>query len=332
MENIISVVVLTYNEERTIARTLDSILEQKCHVPFEIVIGEDCSTDGTRKICEEYAAKYPDIIRLMDKAPNKGVIDNYYDCILACKGKYIADCAGDDFWIASDKLEKEVSILENDESVTLVHTDWVYYNEKTGDRTAPPANTFNNPITDGKEMLEAIVIQTRMPVIHSCTSMYRADILKREYEKNTELFRNKEFGCEDLQVCFIMALNGNIAYIPEVTLCYSYGMPTVSTSGDDKKQFMFVKRVTDLSHYLRSEYGLRSDAIDRYFEHRVFALSMHAFRSGDRQLRCEAMKCKGRWGVKRAWKAMLVNAITSNPASWKLALCMRKLFVAIKKL
>ncbi len=332
MENIISVVIITYNEEKTIARALDSILEQKCHVPFEIVLGEDCSTDGTRKICEEYAAKYPDIIRLMDKAPNKGFIDNYYDCVLACKGKYIADCAGDDFWITSDKLEKEVSILENDESVTLVHTDWVYYNEKTGERTAPPANVFNKPITDGKTMLEAIVTQTKMPVIHSCTAMYRADILKMEYEKNTYLFRNKEFGCEDLQVCFIMALNGNIAYIPEVTLCYSIGRPTVSTSGDDKKQFMFVRRVTDLSHYFCTEYGLKSKVIDDYFRHRVFALSMHAFRCSDKQLRTEAIECKERWGVKHARKAALVNIITSNSVSWKLALYLRKLFVAIKKL
>lgn len=332
MEDIISVIVITYNEEKTIARTLDSILEQKCHVPFEIIIGEDCSTDRTRKICEEYAAKYPDIIRLMEKAPNKGVIDNYYDCILACKGKYIADCAGDDFWIDSDKLEKELCILENNENVTLVHTNWVYYNENTGERTAPPTNVFNKPITDGKAMLEAIVTQTKMPVIHLCTALYRADILKREYEKNTYLFRNKEFGCEDLQICFIMALNGNIAYIPEVTLCYSIGMPTVSTSGDDKKQFMFVKRVTDLSHYLRSEYGLKSKVIDDYFKHRVFALSMHAFRSGDWQLRSEAMVCKERWNVKRAWKASLVNAITSNSVFWKLALYIRKLFVAIKKL
>ncbi|MCD8290526.1 MAG: glycosyltransferase [Prevotella sp.] len=332
MENIISVVVITYNEEKTIARTLDSILEQKCHVPFEIVVGDDCSTDGTRKICEEYAEKYPNIIRLMDKAPNKGVIDNYYDCVLNCKGKYIADCAGDDFWITSDKLEKEVSILEKDESITLVHTEWMYYNEKTGERTPPAPNVFNKPITEGKVMLEAIVTQTSRPIIHSCTAMYRADVLKREYNKNTYLFRNKEFGCEDLQVCFIMALNGNIAYIPDVTLCYSYGTPTVSFSNNDKKQFLFVRRITDLSYYLCTEYGLKSKTIDKYFQQRIFALSMHAFRSGSRQLRLETKKCKEKWGIEGTWKTALVNAISSNCVSWKLALYLRKLFVAIKKL
>ena len=99
MEDKISVIVTTYNQEDTIGRTLNSILAQKCHLPIEIIIGEDCSTDNTRSVCKDYAQRYPQIIRLMPKAENKGIQNNYYDCLLECKGKYIADCAGDDFWI-----------------------------------------------------------------------------------------------------------------------------------------------------------------------------------------------------------------------------------------
>jgi glycosyltransferase involved in cell wall biosynthesis len=74
----ISVIVCTYNQEATIARALDAILAQQCTVPYEVIIGEDASTDNTRKICQEYAKKYPDIIRIMPEAPNKGIVDNYY--------------------------------------------------------------------------------------------------------------------------------------------------------------------------------------------------------------------------------------------------------------
>lgn len=56
------------------------------------------------------------------------------------------------------------------------------------------------------------------------------------------MFRNKDFGCEDLQICFIMAYMGKIAYIPKITLYYSYGRETVSFSNNDKKQFIFVKK------------------------------------------------------------------------------------------
>ncbi len=87
MEILVSVVVITYNQEEYIARALDSILMQKCSIPFEIIIGEDCSTDRTGEICARYAEQYPDKITLFRNSPNKGLLNNYFDCILACKGK-----------------------------------------------------------------------------------------------------------------------------------------------------------------------------------------------------------------------------------------------------
>ena len=158
MEEMISVVVVTYNQAETIGRTLDSVLMQQCHVPFEIVIGEDCSTDDTRAICQDYAEKHPDIIRLVCNERNKGLVDNYFDCLLACRGKYIADCAGDDFWIDPQKLEKEVTVMEKHPEVTMVITNWQYYNEQTR-VTAPSRQRQHAPITPGKDLLQAIITQ-----------------------------------------------------------------------------------------------------------------------------------------------------------------------------
>lgn len=93
----VSVITVTYNQAGTIARTLDSILAQECDFDYEIVIGEDCSTDDTLDICRRYAAAHPDKIRLLHNTVNKGIIDNYFDCIMECRGKYIADCPGDDY-------------------------------------------------------------------------------------------------------------------------------------------------------------------------------------------------------------------------------------------
>ncbi len=132
MKPTISVIVVTYNQEDTIGRTLDSILMQQCHVPYEIVIGEDCSTDNTLAVCRQYAEQHPDIIRILANQVNKGVINNYFDCMLQCRGEYIADCAGDDFWSDPQKLEKEVLVLESDPSVTLVHTAWNNYHVSSG--------------------------------------------------------------------------------------------------------------------------------------------------------------------------------------------------------
>lgn len=120
---LVSVVVTTYNQERTIAQTLDSILAQQCDFDMELVLGEDCSTDSTRAICERYAAQYPGIVRLMPAAPNKGLLHNYADCVAACRGKYLAVCAGDDYWNGTDSLARKVAFLEANPDYGVVHTD-----------------------------------------------------------------------------------------------------------------------------------------------------------------------------------------------------------------
>lgn len=328
----ISVIVVTYNQEETIARTLDSILMQKCHVPFEIVVGDDCSKDNTRRICEDYQRRFPDIIRLMPKAPNKGVVDNYFDCLLACRGDYIADCAGDDFWTDERKLDKEVTVLENDATVTLVHTNWFYYDEETKKQTPNDVNLFRERITDGRQMLEAIVTQTTDIIIHSCTAMYRADVFRKAYAEDISLFRNKAFTCEDIQIAFIMAMNGNIAYIPDYTLNYSYGTDeSVSYSEDSEKQYRFFKGATELSFYICNRYNIKSRRTSWYFNHRLFALAMHAFRGKSKALRDDVHACAARWHVRRQLRFIVLLAVMSNGVTWLLALRARKILLRIIK-
>lgn len=326
MENIISVIVVTYNQEDTIGRTLDSILAQKCHLPIEIVIGEDCSTDSTRHICESYAQRFPHVIHLMPQTPNKGVIDNYFDCLLECKGKYIADCAGDDFWIDAEKLEKEVYVMEKNPSITVVHTNWQYYNETDGTTKINKTLPFPERITNGKEMLEAIITQTKAPVIHTCTSLYRAETIRKCYDNDTELFRNKDYGCEDVQLTFMLAYSGNVAFLPDVTLNYSIGHTSISTQPNEKKQFKFVRQTANLSYVIAQKYNIHTPTTRLFFTQKVFALLMHAFRSKDKQLRDEALKCMRAWKVEPNYKINAAKLIMSNSILWNLTLVLRHLF------
>ena len=327
--SLISVIVATYNQEKTIARTLDSILCQKCHIPFEIVIGEDCSTDGTRSICEDYAARNPQI-RLISNPHNKGLVDNYFDCLLACKGQLIADCAGDDFWVDELKLEKELQVMESDDNISLVHTAWQSYNEQT--KMAVPSNTqpFAAPITDGKYMLEAILTQTRMPVIQLCTSLYRADVILKEYYAHTSLFRDKDNVCEDLQIAFFEALNGKIAYLPDVTLSYSLGSDTISAPKDIRKLFDFYKKATTQSYTIADAFGIKTAGTKDFFAKRTFALLMHAFRSHNTQMRREAIECQELWQTNNNLAIILIKCITSSNPIWICALKLRKLLLRFK--
>lgn len=330
MENLISVIVTTYNHETTIGRTLDSILAQQCHLPVEIVIGEDCSTDGTLDICRQYAQKHPEQIHLIANEKNKGIVDNYFDCLLAARGAYIADCAGDDFWTDLQKLEKEAQILETHEDVTLVHTDWLYYDETSG-RTRPHTRRhFTDAFTDGTSMLEAILTQTTLPVVHLCTALYRKSAFLKAYEEDTFVFRNKEFGCEDLSLTFMLARMGRIAYLPDVTLHYSIGHNSVSFNEDDARQFRFVKRISSLTRYLSRKYHVTSPTIERHLQERMYALTMHAFRAHDSQLRREAIDLGKEWGIEPLGKTRFVTALTGSKATWTMALALRRLLVSVK--
>ena len=327
MENLISVVIITYNQQSTIGRAIESVLMQKCHVPIEIVIGEDCSTDGTRAICQTYAEKHPDSIRLFCNERNKGLTDNYYDCLLKCRGHYIADCAGDDFWTDPHKLEKEVSVMEAHPEVSMVLTNWQYYDEATR-KTIPSRQIQHAPITPGQQLQKAIITQKNMSVFHLCTALYRNDIFKKAYQDDTHLFRSKDFCSEDMQIAFTMAQNGDIAYLPDVTLNYSIGGKGVSNINDEEKQFHFVKKSTNLILYLARKYQID---IDDFLDNRFFELGMHAFRSHQSALYKETRVCEKEWMVSRSIRNTLLMTVMRHKTLWKLGLTVRRMVVSLKR-
>ena len=116
---IVSVSLICYNQEDYITKAIDSVLMQEVDFKYEIVLSDDCSTDGTSDICLRYAKKYPNIIRLIKRDKNIGGVNNYIENYFLCKGKYVAFLEGDDFWIDPHKLQKQVDFLENNESYVI---------------------------------------------------------------------------------------------------------------------------------------------------------------------------------------------------------------------
>lgn len=119
-EPLVSVCVMTYNHVGFIGRCLDSILEQKTDFVFEICLGEDESSDGTRELCEEYAAAHPDCIRLLLHSREDVVFvngnptaqGNFSNTMKQARGEYMILCDGDDYWSDPLKLQKQVDYLE----------------------------------------------------------------------------------------------------------------------------------------------------------------------------------------------------------------------------
>lgn len=109
---LLSVCIITYNHREFIEQCLDSVLMQRTSFSFEVVIGEDQSTDGTREVVFQYAEKHPDVIHVVTGETNIGAQPNYVRTIKACRGRYVAMVDGDDYWIDPFKLQKQVDFLE----------------------------------------------------------------------------------------------------------------------------------------------------------------------------------------------------------------------------
>lgn len=112
MNILVSINCITYNHEDYISDAIESFLMQKTNFEFEILIGEDCSTDHTREIVEKYSRVYPEKIKIITSDKNVGWRKNSERLLEKSKGKYIAICEGDDYWLDSNKLQKQVEFME----------------------------------------------------------------------------------------------------------------------------------------------------------------------------------------------------------------------------
>ena len=116
----VSVLVLAYNHEPYVRQAIESILEQVVDFPIEIVVGEDCSTDRTREILLEYQSLRPELFRIITSDANVGMNQNFIRTSNACRGKYIAICEADDYWIDINKLSLQLSVAESNPNISLV--------------------------------------------------------------------------------------------------------------------------------------------------------------------------------------------------------------------
>jgi glycosyltransferase involved in cell wall biosynthesis len=133
----VSIAIFTYNHEEFIAKALDEVLRQRTDFDYEIVIGEDCSTDNTRSILLEYQRKYPGKIVLLLNETNLGANRNIDQALKRCKGEYLALLDGDDYWTSRDKLQKQVEFLDKHPDCSVCfHDALIVYK----DRSKEPAH------------------------------------------------------------------------------------------------------------------------------------------------------------------------------------------------
>lgn len=127
----VSILMLTYNQEHYINEAIRSVMLQETNFLFELVIGNDASTDGTGKICKEWQDKYPGQIILLDRKQNLGLQQNFIQTYAHCRGQYVAICEGDDFWTDKRKLQLQTDFMDaHPDYSTCFHRVINYYEDR----------------------------------------------------------------------------------------------------------------------------------------------------------------------------------------------------------
>ncbi len=157
---LVSVWMAAYYVGDYIGQAIESILCQKTDYPYEIVINDDCSGDNTWQVISDYAEKYPDIIRAKRNEQNLGLSANVLDTKTRCRGKYIVNLSGDDYWIDENKIQKQADFLES-------HPDYVGVGSKVeiryGDATEAASSYPNESVLGGDYTLAHYNANVNLP-------------------------------------------------------------------------------------------------------------------------------------------------------------------------
>lgn len=179
----VSVCVVTYNHEKFIRKCLQSIVDQETDFDFEVIVGDDCSTDGTRAIVQEFAEKYPKIIKPIFHKKNLGPTQNYLYVHNLTTGKYVAHLDGDDYWLPG-KLKRLAAYLDENPECKIVWHRMYILNERGQSAVGMPVMPIRNFISSNKLYAKDLAKYYGLTGCHS-GSMYRASA-KKIHARNEE--------------------------------------------------------------------------------------------------------------------------------------------------
>lgn len=255
---LVSIICITYNQAAYVQQTLDGFISQNTNFDFEVIIHDDASTDNTVKIIQEYCLKYPNIIKPIFQKENQFSKVGYGGIFRQMKkiahGKYFAFCEGDDFWIDSFKLQKQVDILENDASVDLVFTNINYIFQSSG-------VCIPNFLTTGGRCVSTSfsdhLFNTHF--LAPCTWVFRKEYLF----VGKQLYRDASFA-----MALDVFAKGKVYFLNELTASYRCLDESASHSLKLSKRYDHLKGVMDIKkdYIQKYSYLVTRQQVKRFYK------------------------------------------------------------------
>lgn len=214
----VSVCVVTYNQEKYIAECLESLVTQQTTFKFEIIVGEDCSTDNTRKIVQQYVEQYPDLIVPLFYEENVGAVENVKRVYKAARGKYIAHMDGDDMALPT-KLQRQFEALEANPGCNICSHD-VFQVDREGNFRK---NNFSHP----SGLYSLLELYEKMPFFAHSSKMFRNKYDPTFWDEvlcNTDIL--------DIEVHFYNLKDGDIVHLGEFLGKYRVNVGVASLNGN----------------------------------------------------------------------------------------------------
>jgi glycosyltransferase involved in cell wall biosynthesis len=239
----VSVCVVTYNQEKYIRQCLQSIVEQETDFDFEVIVGDDCSTDGTRSVIRAFVVKYPDIVNPIFRDTNIGAMNNFADILSVANGNYIALCEGDDYWTDPLKLQKQVDFLEAHPEYGLVHTDYQVYIQKERRFKSSPKHKIHNG-----GVFEKLIYHNFVATLSVCFK-------KKLLAKIDNNFQLQKFKVSDLPLWLELSRFTKFYYIPDITGVYRL-LEKSAMHGSMKEELAIIKCAINIRKYFIKKYSM----------------------------------------------------------------------------
>lgn len=230
---LVSVVMITYNHEPYLAEAIEGVVRQETSFSFELLIGEDCSTDGTKEVALKYQKQFPEIVRVITSERNVGMHENFSRLLTVARGEYIAICEGDDYWCKSDKLERQISVLETNPDVSLICTDWQVVSDD-GTLIKPSVLCLDQGRVHNMELDD--ILQGRVKTLTVCTRLRSV----KNALKESALCRPDRYPFGDHPLWVELSRIGKCRCLPEVSASYRKSQISATRQSDPMKTYRFI--------------------------------------------------------------------------------------------
>lgn len=243
---VVSIFCLTYNHRNFIKETLDGFLMQKTSFPFEVLVHDDASTDGTAEIIMDYTRRYPHIFKPIIQKENqysKGVKVTLVYQLPRAQGKYIAMCEGDDYWIDPFKLQKQVDFLESNEDYGLVYTKALIYSQEK--------SLYTGETGQKVECLYELIMGNQIPTL---TVLFRK-YLYFSFVDDIDPF-SKDWKMGDYPLWLYLIAHSKVHFSDYVSSVYRVLQESASHSSDIRKSIAFMQSTLDIQLFFAGKYAL----------------------------------------------------------------------------